>query len=457
MTSTISGGTLASNNASALGTLAAVTVNSGDTLSIGASQTISALAGTGTVTLNGNALTVGGTDNLSSTFDGVIADGAATGGQLIKAGTGSLTLNGANTYTGPTAVTAGSLIVNGSLSTSSTVAIGATGILGGAGTVGTVNNLAGAVNPGSTGNPGTLNVNNLTLGPGALVLDLSNIAADSVNVLSAVDITGATLSLNVGTISPGESFTILTVPGNSGGLVGTFVGLDGSAGHNSITAGGTVFAISYTGGDGNDITLTATGTASASIVSTVINGAGAGFVLGNPVPGYINSTLAQQQHSMVENVVYSFSQAVSSPECFRELGVLTMTGINGTTNSLVPNVVVSGSGSVWTVTFSGVGVNTRRRTSIGARRIPAVRPQRRGVPGVANSTFDFFRLLGDMDGNGTVNSADLLTLVGTFLRATNDPAYLGADDLDGDGTIGSADLLNFTANFLRSVPLPLPN
>ena len=64
---------------------------------------------------------------------------------------------------------------------------------------------------------------------------------------------------------------------------------------------------------------------------------------------------------------------------------------------------------------------------------------------------DFFRLMGDMDGNGQVTIADFSTMVGTFLRATTDPAYLGADDLDGDGTVGIADINLLVGNFLHSV------
>jgi dockerin type I repeat protein len=65
--------------------------------------------------------------------------------------------------------------------------------------------------------------------------------------------------------------------------------------------------------------------------------------------------------------------------------------------------------------------------------------------------------MGDMNGDGLVNIADFSTMVGTFLRATNDPAYLGADDLDGDGTIGIGDISQLVGNFLHSVPTPLPN
>ncbi|WP_285712020.1 autotransporter-associated beta strand repeat-containing protein [Erythrobacter oryzae] len=64
------------------------------------------LAGGGTIALGSAFLTVG-TDNTSSTFDGVIS---GTGG-LVKVGTGSFTLTGVNTYTGTTFVDAGTLIV----------------------------------------------------------------------------------------------------------------------------------------------------------------------------------------------------------------------------------------------------------------------------------------------------------------------------------------------------------
>ena len=107
----VTGGTLNSNNATALGTLTAVNVASGATFSLGASQTLGALGDAGTVVvnaasvqLNGNALTVGSGNNLSSTFSGVIADGTGGAGSLIKAGTGIFTLCGSNTYSGGTTV-----------------------------------------------------------------------------------------------------------------------------------------------------------------------------------------------------------------------------------------------------------------------------------------------------------------------------------------------------------------
>jgi autotransporter-associated beta strand protein len=136
----INGGTLKSNNATALGTRTAVNVASGATFALGASQALGALGDSGTVVvngasvqLNGNALTVGSGNNLSSTFSGVIANGTGGAGSLVKAGAGSLVLRGNNTYTGPTTVSQGDLLVNGSLASPVTVTSG--GILGGMGSL----------------------------------------------------------------------------------------------------------------------------------------------------------------------------------------------------------------------------------------------------------------------------------------------------------------------------------
>jgi autotransporter-associated beta strand protein len=157
----VNAGTLRVNNATALGTVANVTVASGANLSLGAAQTVGALNGAGNVALNGNALTVGSTNNLNSTFGGVIANGTGAAG-LTKAGTGTLTLTGANTYTGTTAVNAGTLRLDGSVAGAATVAAGAA--ITGGGTVGGALTLASGatLNPGPAPGVGTLTVGGTT-------------------------------------------------------------------------------------------------------------------------------------------------------------------------------------------------------------------------------------------------------------------------------------------------------
>ncbi len=73
----VTGGALALNQTGALGTLAAVDVATGSTVNLAANQTIGALSNSGNVVLNGNTLTVGSSNNLSSSFSGIISDGSA--------------------------------------------------------------------------------------------------------------------------------------------------------------------------------------------------------------------------------------------------------------------------------------------------------------------------------------------------------------------------------------------
>jgi autotransporter-associated beta strand protein len=106
----VAAGTLNSNHATALGTLAQVNVASGATLAVGASQTLGSLTGRGTVALHGNTLTVGSSNNLPSNFLGSFADGSAPG-VLRKAGSGTLTVAGSSTHSGQTIVSAGKLLL----------------------------------------------------------------------------------------------------------------------------------------------------------------------------------------------------------------------------------------------------------------------------------------------------------------------------------------------------------
>jgi len=102
-----------------------VTVASGATLALPSSPTIAGLAGAGSVRLDGLTLTIGGTTttmNANTTFSGNIygaelkdatpgfAPMLTNGGNIVKSGTNSLTLSGANTYGGTTTVRGGTLI-----------------------------------------------------------------------------------------------------------------------------------------------------------------------------------------------------------------------------------------------------------------------------------------------------------------------------------------------------------
>ena len=98
-------GTLRSGAANAFGVGAALLVNAGAAVDLnGFGQTVSSLSGSGSIALGGATLTTGA-NNASGAFAGAISGS----GSLVKIGTGTLLLTGANTYSGGTNVLGGVL------------------------------------------------------------------------------------------------------------------------------------------------------------------------------------------------------------------------------------------------------------------------------------------------------------------------------------------------------------
>ena len=116
---------------------------------------------------------------------------------LTKAGAGTLTLTAANGYTGPTIVSAGTLLIDGSIGSSSGVNVAAAATLGGTGSAGNSVTSAGIIAPGDA-SPGALSATFLSLGSGTLSLDLASSTSYDHLTGSFINITGTTLSLNVG-------------------------------------------------------------------------------------------------------------------------------------------------------------------------------------------------------------------------------------------------------------------
>ncbi|MBN8945011.1 MAG: autotransporter domain-containing protein, partial [Rhizobiales bacterium] len=106
-TTTVSAGTLQGGAAYAFGMQSAYVVTSGAILDLGGfDQAIGSLAGAGTVTNGGPdaaTLRLVGTSNASTTFSGVIRDGASPLALELDM-LGTLTLTGVNTYTGGTRI-----------------------------------------------------------------------------------------------------------------------------------------------------------------------------------------------------------------------------------------------------------------------------------------------------------------------------------------------------------------
>jgi len=123
----------------------------------------------GTAFSGAYGLTIGGVGDI--TINDPIADLSS----LTKTGTGTLTLNGINTYTGVTNVTQGTLILNGSLSGSINLT---GGTIGGTGNFGDFTLNPGAtLSPGNSGAAGKLNVANTTFLGGNYNLDIFGTSA----------------------------------------------------------------------------------------------------------------------------------------------------------------------------------------------------------------------------------------------------------------------------------------
>jgi autotransporter-associated beta strand protein len=235
--------------------------------------TIGSLEGDGIVYLGSKALTVG-SSSLSTTFSGLLQPGTPSGGggtgALIKIGTGTLTLSGASVYTAGTTVSAGTLIVSntsGSATGTGAVSVNA-GTLGGSGTI------AGAVTVGTGSGAGpflapahggnkqlTLTIqSSVTFNSDSTYTYTfrakSNKSKTDKVVANGVTInSGANFNLSgtaQGTLTQG---TVLTVIKNTAAtpINGAFSNLPNGA---IVTVNGNNLQASYTGGDGNDLTLT---------------------------------------------------------------------------------------------------------------------------------------------------------------------------------------------------------
>lgn len=233
---------------------------------------VGSIEGEGWVVLGAIPVSVG-TNNLSTTFSGVIQDGDARPGTgpLIKVGSGTLTLSGANTYAGGTTVTGGALSVT-NLSGSGTGtgpvmvsegSLGGPGIIAGATAIGAGSGGGAILAPGvGTNKQATLTIQSaLTLNSDATYTctfqGKKNKARSDLVIANGVTINDATLNLSGETEGSLKSGLTLTLISNTSAnpISGIFSNLpDGGI----ITINGNNFLASYEGGDGNDLTLTVT-------------------------------------------------------------------------------------------------------------------------------------------------------------------------------------------------------
>ena len=233
--------------------------------------TTGSIEGDGLVFLGARNLTVGSND-LATTFSGIIQDGGVSGGSgggVTKTGHATFTLANSNTYTGTTTVNQGTLVVSnttGSATGSGAVRVnsgnlGGSGMVSGAVTVGTGAGSGAFLAPAAgtnvratftTSSSVTLNADatyTYTAKANARRAQTDNVVANGVTI------NGATFSFRPKVKGALQAGTVFTVISNTSAnpIAGTFSNLPDGA---IVTVNGNNLQASYSGGDGNDLTLT---------------------------------------------------------------------------------------------------------------------------------------------------------------------------------------------------------
>ncbi|MFL6414423.1 MAG: autotransporter-associated beta strand repeat-containing protein, partial [Bryobacteraceae bacterium] len=227
--------------------------------------TIGSLSGSGIVLLDTHTLTIGG-NNLDTTFSGVIQESGA----VSKVGTGTLTLTGANSYTGGTTVSAGTLIasnMSGSATGTGAVSVdagtlGGSGIILGATAIGTGSGTGAFLAPAHGGNKqltlmiqASLTFNSDSTYTYTFKAKRNKSKTDKVIANRVTINSGATFNLSGTTQGQLTQGMVLTVIKNTAAtpIAGTFSNLPDGA---IVNVNGNNLQASYSGGDGNDLTLT---------------------------------------------------------------------------------------------------------------------------------------------------------------------------------------------------------
>ncbi|RZJ25812.1 MAG: autotransporter domain-containing protein [Haliea sp.] len=406
---TISAGTLRLTGLNAIGDTSAVFVATGATFDLnGSTETVGNLSGDGAVTLGAGALTLN--QSTASTFSGVMSGS----GSLTKAGAGTLTLTGANNYSGGTTVNAG-------------VLAGTTSSLQGA----IVNNAAVNFDQATSGSyAGAIS------GTGTLTKDGTGTVT-----LSGVNSYGGGTTVNAGTLRAGAAGAFMTGTSytvNNGTLDLNGFNLSASAfqgSGGSVNLGTATLTLTQAGNSSYAGAITGTGalvkTGAGTLTLSGVNSYGGGTTVN---AGVLAGTTSSLQGAIVNNAAVHFDQTGSGSYAgaMSGTGTLTkagsgsvaLTGVNtytGATSINAGTLAVNGS------ITSPVTVNNGGTLGGSGTINGAVTTASGGILAPGNS-------IGTLTVNGQVSFA-----AGSVYRVEVDPAG-NADRINVTGAPGTASL-----------------
>jgi autotransporter-associated beta strand protein len=392
LTMTISGDPL--NFSGATGTINLDGVNNTRTITYNLNSNIQL----GTAS-SANVLTVQGNGTGTFAIGGNITELQTGGGSLVKSGSSTVTLSGANSFTGGTSINAGTVSVSsigntgsaGNLGNVSTINIGSgnsTATLTYSGVGETTNraiNLAGATGGATiniTSNGTLIFSSNVTAtGLGAKTLTLTgNIGGTETLQGIVTDSSGGTTAVVTSNFMTGvlsniaNSFTGgITIGGKTGLTVST---ISTTGNNSSIGAGGGINFLATSSGAGTLKVTGAGGTTDRAITITNANANTTGAIIDSSGSGAINFTgsisvlnsaanpivtLALQGTSALTNTISG--NITNSPDTTKVLNVVR-------NNTVGPIWVLSGTGNTYTGTttisggtLAGIGANAFGSTS----------------------------------------------------------------------------------------------
>ena len=380
-----------------------------------AGMKIGSVEGSGNYFLGSKTLTVGG-NNLSTAVSGIIHDGGSsggTGGSLTKVGTGTLTLIGANSYSGGTNLNGGIIAVNsdinlgtgalrfnggtlealpsgGGIVSSKAVTLNSAGgtFLADAGTASTLSGAITGTGSWTKAGPGILTLSGANTYSGATIINAGVLQAGSsgaFSVRSAFSVnTGAVLDLN------GFSNALGSLSGS--GLVS-----------NSGGTGALSNATLSVGADNTSTTFSGTLRDGARTLALTKVGAGTLILAANNT--YTGTTTVNAGNLIVDGSIASLQTLVNAG------GLLGGHGFLG--GSLVNNGIVSPGNSPGTLTVN----NNYTQNASGTLRIE--------VAGLAQTQHDLLAVNGHVTLGGTLQ----IVRLGSFnLQPGNQVVFLTAQN-----------------------------
>ena len=434
---TVTAGTLTLTANGTIATSSGVTANGIFDISA-AGATIKSLAGTGTVNLGNQTLTL---TAAAGTFAGTI-----TGGGNIVINGGTQILSGVNGWSGTTTINAGTLQIgsgtiafnivnNGTFGFNSSGAIAMTGVVSGPGGLtqqgqGTTTISAAQAYTGTT----TIANGTLALSGAGSIAPSSGVAITS----GTFDISATTAGASVASLSGTGAVQLgtqnLTITGASGGFSGIIAGTGGlilTSGNQTLSGANTYTGITTIAGG----TLLVAGTSSLASSSNVVDDAGLDISGVSSVAGSVSASLQSLSGTgqvvlgnktlVLTNATGSFSGIISGTgNVTVSGGFQTLSGVNsytGTTTVSGGTLALAGNGSI--AASSNVVVNGTLDISNAAGPVTLATLAGSGSVNLGGRTLNLAGATGTF--SGTILGSGGLALSGRAATLSGTNTYTG--------------------------------